>query len=57
MIWWILGSVGGILLLLLLWFAGSYLYLKLTYGRRSNRERLLFSDLEKEQRTPHSGSS
>ena len=57
MIWWILGGIGAILLLLLLWFAGSYCYLKLTYRRRSEHERLLFSDLEKEQQIPRSGSS
>jgi uncharacterized iron-regulated membrane protein len=57
MIWWILGSFAALLFLMLLWLAGSVLYLKLRFRRLSEPERLRFSDLNKEERTPQSRSS
>ena len=54
MVWWILGGIGAFLLLLLLWLAGSVLYLKLRYHGLSESEWARFSDLEKEERRPPS---
>ena len=52
MIWWILGGVVAFFLLMLIWGAGSYLYLRVHYRKRSELERLRFADLEKEQQIP-----
>ncbi|HET9838907.1 MAG TPA: hypothetical protein VFR84_11775 [Candidatus Angelobacter sp.] len=49
MIWWILGGIAAFFLLMILWGAGSYLYLKLHYHHLSEAERLRFSDLQKEE--------
>jgi hypothetical protein len=54
--WWLLGGIAAVLLAILLWSAGSYLYLKLTYPRRSEQERRRFEDLSKEERMPPSSS-
>ena len=56
MMWWIMGGIGAILLVILLWSAGSYAFLKLTYAHRSEEERRRFDDLSKEDRMPPRGS-
>jgi hypothetical protein len=56
MIWWVIGTIVGVLLLTFAWFAGSFFYLKLRYRRLPDTERSRFSDLEKEERKPQSGS-
>ena len=57
MIWWILGSIAALFLVVLLWLAGSVFYLKLRFRGLSESERLRFSDLNKEERSPQSRSS
>jgi hypothetical protein len=52
MIWWILGGLAAFFLLMFIWCAGSYLYLRVHYRKRSELERLRFSDLEKEEHIP-----
>jgi hypothetical protein len=56
MMWWILGGLAAFFLLLFIWCAGSYFYLKFHYRKRSELDRLIFSDLEKEERIPRSDS-
>jgi hypothetical protein len=55
-LWWILGGLAAILLLVVLWLAGSVLYLKLRFRGLSESERLRFSDMNKEERRPPSRS-
>ena len=57
MIWqWILGAIVALVLCGGLWAVGSFIYLKLHYRKMSEKERSLFADLDKEQRTPRSDS-
>lgn len=57
MIWWILGGIAAFVLLIVLWLAGSVLYLKLRFRHLSESDWSRLSDLEKEERRPQSGSS
>jgi hypothetical protein len=53
MLWqWILSAIVGLIGLAVLWSIGSFVFLKLRYRKMTDRERGLFADLDKEQRTP-----
>jgi hypothetical protein len=54
--WWLIGALVALALCAGIWALGSFVYLKIHYPRMSERERVLFTDLDKEQRTPRSGS-
>jgi len=51
MIWWLPAALAAFLLLMFLWCAGSYFYLRFRYRRLSHSERLRFFDLQKEEKT------
>jgi hypothetical protein len=54
--WWIIGAVVALALFAGIWAFGSFIYLKVRYPRMPEHERRRFADLDKEQRTPRSGS-
>jgi hypothetical protein len=55
MLWWVLAGITSFFLLLLLWCASSFLYLKLRYHSFSGLDQH-FSDLQNEQRIHRSDS-
>jgi len=55
MLWWVLTGITSLILLMFLWCAGSFLYLKRRYHSFSGPEQH-FSDLQEEQRSPQSDS-
>ncbi len=55
MLWWMLSGIASFILLMLLWCAGSLLYLKRRYHSFSGLDQH-FSELQKEHRIPQSDS-
>ncbi len=51
-LWWILYGIVAVAILMLLWAAGSVLYLKLRFRGLSEAEKLRFGELNKEESGP-----
>jgi hypothetical protein len=56
LLWWLVGAIVALALGLALWCAGAFIYLKVRYRAMTDRQHSPFMDLDKEQRTPRSGS-
>lgn len=54
--WWVICALVALALCAGMWALGSFIYLKVRYPKMSEHERGSFADLDKEQRTPRSGS-